>query len=108
MFRYHFLGHFLAESNEICCRSLFNSILKNVQKEISLNIVIFFYSTKSEILSNFCCFSHKKLLKMYYATKVKTLMYVSSFVCLLSSMCLQLFTAFEEAVLKLHVPWRVP
>ena len=34
---------------------------------------------------------------MYYATKIKTLMYISSFVCLL---CVQLFTAFEEAVLK--------
>ena len=38
-------------------------------------------------------FTHKKGLKMYYATKVKTLLYVSSFV--------QLFTVFEEAVLKL-------
>ena len=58
MFRYHFLSHFLAELNEICCGSLLNSILKNVQKEISLNILIFFYSTKSEMLSNFCCVFH--------------------------------------------------
>ena len=26
----------------------------------------------------------------------------------MSSMCVQLFTAFEEEVLKLYVPWRVP
>ena len=71
---------------------------------------------------------------MYYATKIKTLLYVSSSVCVvfftqtmitnvlcnknqngsvrfficMSSMCVQLFTAFEEAVLKLYVPWRVP
>ena len=28
VFRYHFLSHFLAELNEICCGSLLNSILK--------------------------------------------------------------------------------
>ena len=28
MFRYHFLGHFLAELHDICCGSLLNSILK--------------------------------------------------------------------------------
>ena len=39
---------------------------------------------------------------MYYATKVKTLT-VRFFICM-SSMCVQLFTAFEEAVLKLYVP----
>ena len=33
---------------------------------------------------------------MYYSTKVKTLVYVSSFICLL---CVQLFTAVEVAVL---------
>ena len=27
------------------------------------------------------------------------------FICCMSSMCVQLFTAFEEAVLKLYVPW---
>ena len=39
---------------------------------------------------------------MYYATKVKTLLYVSSY---MYSMCVQRFTAFEEVVLKLYVPW---
>ena len=59
-------------------------ILKTYRgKEISLNILIFFYSTKFEISSHFLCFSQKKWFKMYYATKVKTLLYVSSFVCLL-------------------------
>ena len=29
---------------------------------------------------------------------------VCFFICM-SSMCVQLFTAFEEAVLKLYVPW---
>ena len=32
---------------------------------------------------------------------------VRFFICM-SSMCVQLFTAFEEAVLKFYVPWWVP
>ena len=60
-----------------------------------------FPQTKSE-MSNFCCFSPKKLLKMYYATKVKNAS-VRFLICM-SSMCVQLFTAVEVAVLKLYVP----
>ena len=33
VFRYHFLGHFLAELNEICCGSLLNSILKTYRRK---------------------------------------------------------------------------
>ena len=33
VFRYHFLGHFLAELNEICCGSLLNSILKTYKRK---------------------------------------------------------------------------
>ena len=63
MFRYNFLGHLLAQLNEICCGSLLNSILKTYRRKLQ-----------------------------------QTLLYVSSFVCLLY-VC-KLFTAFEEAVLK--------
>ena len=38
MFRYHFLGHFLAELNEICCGSLLNSILKTYRRKCLKNI----------------------------------------------------------------------
>ena len=41
------------------------------------------------------CFSYKKLFKMYYSTKLKTLLYVSSFICLLF-VHVQLFNAFEQ------------
>ena len=40
---------------------------------------------------------------MYYATKVKKTS-VRFFIDM-SSMCVQRFTAFEEVVLKLYVPW---
>ena len=33
VFRYHFLSHFLAELNEICCESLLNSILKTYRRK---------------------------------------------------------------------------
>ena len=33
MFRYHFLGHFLAELIEICCGSLLNSIVKTYRRK---------------------------------------------------------------------------
>ena len=33
VFRYHFLSHFLAELNEICCGSLLNSILNTYRRK---------------------------------------------------------------------------
>ena len=57
MFRYHFLSHFFAELNEICCGSLLNSILKRTEGNFFKHSD-FFYSTKSEMLSNFCCVFH--------------------------------------------------
>ena len=48
------------------------------------------------------CFSHTKLLKIYYSTKLKplcTFLHLYVFY----SMCVQLFTVFEVAVLRLYV-----
>ena len=69
MFRYNFLGHFLAELIEICCGSLLNSILKTYRRKFLKTLWIFFDPNKSE-MSNFV-FSHKKWLKMKYSTKLK-------------------------------------
>ena len=103
MFRYHFLGHFLAELNEICCGSLLNSILKTYRRKFRF----FFYSTKSKILSNFVhVFFTQKTIKNVLCNKSKNAS-VRFFIDM-SSMCVQRFTAFEEAVLKLYVPWWVP
>ena len=79
MFRYHFLRHFLAELNEICCGSLLNSI---------------------RIL---CVFFTQNMIKTVLCKKSKNAS-VSVLICV-SSMCVQLFTAVEEAVLKFYVPW---
>ena len=68
VFRYHFLGHFLAELNEICCGSLLNIILKTYRRKILW--FWFFYLTKSEILLNFV-FSHKKMIKHVLCNKSK-------------------------------------
>ena len=82
MFRYHFLGHFLAEFNEICCPSLFNSILKTyIWRDISLNILLFLFNKIWNFVDFLLCFWYTKCTN--YATKVETLLCVSSFVCLL-------------------------
>ena len=96
MFRYHFLSHFLAELNEISCGSLLNSILKTYRRK-------FFYSTKSEKISNLCCVFHAKIIENVLCNKSKNASV--HFFIHMSSMCVQLFTAFEVAVLKLYVPW---
>ena len=49
MFRYHFLGHFLAELIEICCGSLLNSILKTYRRKFLKTLWIFFHPKKSVI-----------------------------------------------------------
>ena len=51
-------------------------------------------------MSNFVF--HKKIIKNVLCNKSKNAS-VRFFICI-SSMCVQLFTAFEEAVLKLYVP----
>ena len=72
---YYFLDHFSIELNEICSPSLLNSILKKVQRDISLNIMIF--------LSNKISFvSPQKLIKNVLFNQTKNT-YVSSSTCLL-------------------------
>ena len=44
VFRYHFLGNFLAELNEICCGSLLISILKMYRRKFLQNIMIFLFN----------------------------------------------------------------
>ena len=39
---------------------------------------------------------------------ILVLLGVSFFIYMMSSMCVKLFTAIEQAVLKIHVPRRVP
>ena len=64
LFLYYFLDHFSIELNEICSPSLLNSILKKVQRDISLNIMIF--------LSNKISFvSPQKLIKNVLFNKTK-------------------------------------
>ena len=55
------------------------------------------------MLSIFVCFSKKKIKNvMFNKTKNASV----GFFIYMSSMCVQLFTSFEEeAVLKLYVPW---
>ena len=48
------------------------------------------------MFSNICCFKKKMIKNVLCNKSKKTLLYVSS-------MCVQLFTAFEGAVLKLYV-----
>ena len=53
-----------------------------------------------------CEFFTQKMIKNVLCNKGKNA-YVRFFICM-SSMCVQHFTAFEEAVFKLYVPWWVP
>ena len=83
MFRYHFLSHFWQNWKNLLW-IIIEWYSKNVQNKISLKHSDFFLFSKiRNFVEFFLGFSHKKWLKMYYATKVKTLLYVSSFVCLL-------------------------
>ena len=43
------------------------------------------------------------MIKNVLCNNVKMLLYVSLFGCLVSTMCVQLFTAFEEAVLNMYL-----
>ena len=61
-----------------------------------------FHPKKSEMFSN-CVFFKKKMIKNLIFNKSK-----NASVCFfiyMSSVFVQRFTAFEEAVLKLYVPW---
>ena len=73
--------------------------------EISLNFLIFFIQQNLNFFRIFVVF-HKKKIKNVLCNKSKNAS-VRFFICM-SSMCVQLFTAFEEVVLKLYLPWRVP
>ena len=72
--------------------------------EISLNILIFLIFNNIRIFSlEFCVvFSHKNI-KNVSCNENKNAS-VGVFICMYS-MDVQLFTAFEEAVLKLYVSW---
>ena len=76
---------------------------KNVQKEISLSILIFFIQQNLKCCRIFVVFSTQKMIKNVLCNKSKNAS-VRFFIGM-SSMCVQLFTAFEEAVLNLYVPW---
>ena len=96
MFGYHFLGHFFAELIEICCGSLLNSILKTYRRKFLKTLWICFHPKKSE-MSNFLFF-RQKMIKNLIFNKSKNPSV--RFFIYMFSMCVQLFTAFEEAVLK--------
>ena len=92
MFRYHFLGHSLAELNVICCGSLLNSTEGNFFKHSEF---VLFYKILN--LTKFCVFFTQKMIKNVLCIKSKNAS-VRFF------MCVQVLTAFDEAVLKLYVP----
>ncbi len=92
VFRYHFLSHFLAELNEICCGPLLNSILKTYRSKF-LKTWICFHPKKSK-MSNFGGFFKQKMIKHLIFNKTKNASV--RFFSYMSSMCVQLFTAFEE------------
>ena len=101
MFRYHLLGHFLAELIEICCGPLLNSILKSTEGNFLKHYEYFFSPKKS--CQNCWCYSHTKMIKNVIFNKTKNTSLC--FLIYMSSGCVQLFTAFEVVVLKLYVPW---
>ena len=73
MFRYHFLGHFSADLNEICCVAMHHCW------------IVFWQHTQGYFLKQYetfspqkiwngvkcLCFSYTKWLKMYYSIKLK-------------------------------------
>ena len=112
VFRYHFLSHLMAELNEICCGPLLNSILKTNRRKFYYYYYFFKHSDFFFIQQNlkFC----QIFVVFFTQTMIKNVLCNTNqnasarfFICM-SSMCVQLFTAFEEAVLKLYVPWWVP
>ena len=99
MFRYHLFGHVLPELIEICCGSLLNSILKTYGGKFLKTLRIFLHPKKSVV--NF--FFTQKMIKNLIFNKTKNTSV--RFFIYMSSRCVQLFTAFEEVVLRLYVPW---
>ena len=72
----------------------------------ALNILIFFIQQNLKFCRFFVGFFTQTMIKNVLCNKNKNAS-VRFFICM-SSMCVLLFTAFEEAVLKLYVPWCVP
>ena len=70
---------------------------------MSLNIQIFFIQQNLKFFHIFVVFFTQTMIKNLLCNKNQNAS-VRFFICI-SSMCVQLFTAFEEAVLKLYVPW---
>ena len=103
MFRYHFLGHFLPELIEICCGSLLNSIIKRTEGNF-LKHYEYFFSPKNLKCCQICLmFFTQKMIKNLIFNKTKNTSV--RFFIYMSVRCVQIFTAFEEVVLKLGVPW---
>ena len=97
-------SHFLAELNEICCGSLLNSILKTYRRKFLFRFFRFFFIQKNlKFCQIFVVFFTQTMIKNVLCNTNQNAS-VRFFICM-SSMCVQLFTAFEEAVLKLYVPW---
>ena len=90
-------GIFLAELNKICCGPLLNSILKTYRRKFLQTFRFFFIQQNLIFFEYFECFSHTQLfIKNVLCNTIKNAS-VSFFNCMYS-MCVQVFTAFEEAV----------
>ena len=96
MFWCNFLGNISAEWNEICCASSLNSTLATYT---GIFLHYYFLSNKIVIV---VFFTHRIFTNVLFSktknTRVRFFIYISS-------MCVQLFTAFQLAVLELYVPW---
>ena len=103
MFRYHFHGHFLAELIEICCGSLLNSILKTYRRKFLKTYEYFSPQNILNVVKKNLMFFTQKMIKNVIFNKTKNTSV--RFFIYMSSRCVQIFTAFEEVVLKLGVPW---
>ena len=103
MFRYHFLGHFLAELIEICCGSLLNSILKTYRRKcLNLKHYEYVFTPKNlKCCQHFCVFFKQKISTNLIFNNTKNASV--RFFIYMSSICVQLFTAFEEEILKLYM-----
>ena len=87
----------------ICCGSLLNSILKTYRRNFFKHSDLFSIQQHLKCCRIFGVFFTHKLIKNVLCNKSKNPS-ICFFICM-SSMYVQLFTAFEEAVLKLYVPW---
>ena len=95
MFRYHFLGHFLAELIDIWCGSLLNSILKTYRWKFLIRHFEYVFTQKNLKCCHILCFSIF-FIKNVIFNKSKNASV--GFFIYMSSMYVQRVTVFEEAV----------